>query len=250
LVEQRDRAAIATFFATEPMAAGRITTLSENEAHHARVRRVNVGDRLRLVDGAGMVGYGNVVKLGKAQAMVDIDLLDHVEPLPVMHLIVPIADKDRMLLVAEKATELGAFSWRPVMWRRSRNVSPRGEGAAFQARVRARMVGALTQSGGAWLPVLYPDATPDRALAACPAGTRWLLDAQGEPAGSLPISAPMTIAVGPEGGLDPAERADFLANGFTPVRLAPFTLRFETAAIVGLGLVRAALTSASEKVRV
>ena len=69
-MEQRDRTAVATFFASEPMAAGRVTTLSEGEAHHARVRRIAIGDRLRLVDGAGGVGYGNVVKLGKAQAMV------------------------------------------------------------------------------------------------------------------------------------------------------------------------------------
>ena len=161
-MEQRDRTAVATFFASEPMVGGHVTTLSEGEAHHARVRRIAIGDRLRLVDGAGGVGYGNVVKLGKAQAMVEVDVLDRVEPLPVIHLMVPIADRDRMLLVGEKATELSAFSWRPVMWRRSRDVSPRGEGMSFQTRLRARMVGALTQCGGAWLPVIYPDAPPDR----------------------------------------------------------------------------------------
>jgi 16S rRNA (uracil1498-N3)-methyltransferase len=249
VVEQRDRTAVATFFASESMVAGRVTTLSEGEAHHARVRRIAIGDRLRLVDGAGGVGYGNVVKLGKAQAMVEVDVLDRVEPLPVIHLMIPIADRDRMLLVGEKATELSAFSWRPVMWRRSRDVSPRGEGMSFQTRLRARMVGALTQCGGAWLPVIYPDAPPDRAVAACPAGTRWLLDKDGEPLPSMPIHAPITLAIGPEGGLEPGERSELMGAGFIPVALAPLTLRFDTAAIASLGIVRATL-SAAERVRV
>lgn len=249
-MEQRDRTAVASFFASEPMVSGRVTTLSEGEAHHARVRRIAIGDRLRLVDGAGGVGYGNVVKIGKAQAMVDVDLLDRIDPLPVIHLMVPIADRDRMLLVGEKATELSAFSWRPVMWRRSRDVSPRGEGMSFQTRLRARMVGALTQCGGAWLPVIHPDAPPDRAVAACPAGTRWLLDQGGEPLPALPFSAPITLAVGPEGGLEPGERSDLLGAGFVPVTLAPLTLRFDTAAIASLGIVRASLSTAMERARV
>ena len=247
MVEQRDRVAVATFFAGEPMSAGRVTTLGEGEAHHARVLRVALGDRVRLVDGAGMIGLGQIVKVAKGGTMVEIETLDHVEPPPVIHLMLPIADRDRMLWLAEKATELGLFSWRPVLWRRSRNVTPRGEGVGFQSRVRARMVSALTQCGGAWLPVLYPDAPPERALAACPAGARWLLDAQGEPATALPVHAPITIALGPEGGLEPGERVDMIAAGFTPVKLAPLTLRFETAGIAALGIVRAALTASREK---
>ena len=247
-MEQRDRTAVATFFASEPMVGGHVTTLSVGEAHLAGGRRIAIGDRLRLVDGAGGVGYGNVVKLGKAQAMVEVDVLDRVEPLPVIHLMVPIADRDRMLLVGEKATELSAFSWRPVMWRRSRDVSPRGEGMSFQTRLRARMVGALTQCGGAWLPVIYPDAPPDRAVAACPAGTRWLLDKDGEPLPTMPVHAPITLAIGPEGGLEPGERSELMSAGFLPVALAPLTLRFDTAAIASLGIVRASL-SAAERVR-
>lgn len=249
MVEQRDRTPVASFFAGEPMSAGRVTTLGEGEAHHARVLRVALGDRVRLVDGAGMVGLGQIVKVAKGGTMVEVETLDRLEPPPVIHLMLPIADRDRMLWLAEKATELGVFSWRPVLWKRSRNVNPRGEGVGFQTRVRARMVSALTQCGGAWLPVLYPDAPPDRALSACPAGARWLLDAHGESATALPVSAPITIALGPEGGLDPSERADMLAAGFTPVKLAPDTLRFETAAIAALGIARAALTASRERVR-
>lgn len=250
-MEQRDRTAVATFFSPEPMAAGRPTTLGEGEVQHARVRRVGIGDRVRLVDGAGAVAWGQIVKLGKAQAVIDVELVERVDPLPVIHLMLPIADRDRMLLLAEKATELGVFSWRPLMWRRSRSVTPRGEGVSFQAKVRARMMAALTQSGGAWLPVLYPEATLDRAIASCPAGARWLLDPDGEPVAAPHVASPLTIAVGPEGGLEAEERSELMAAGFVPIKLASLTLRFETAAIAALAVARAALlTTTAERARV
>jgi RNA methyltransferase, RsmE family len=241
MVERRDREAVATFFSPESLSAGHVTTLGSFEARHAKVRRIDVGAGVRLVDGAGTVGWGQLVQLTKTQASVEVTSVDHVEPLPEIHLMVPVADRDRMLLLAEKATEMGAASWRPVIWHRSRGVSPRGEGIAFQSRARSRMISALTQCGGAWLPSIHPDATLARAIAACPTGTRWLLDADGD----LPTigrgSGPVTIAAGPEGGLEPQERDVLLQAGFEPVKLAPLTLRFETAAIAGMALARAAL---------
>jgi len=250
MVEQRDRDALAAFFCPEPMEPGHTVILGEGEVQHARVRRIGIGERVRLLDGAGAVGFGTVVRLSKAQASIEIESVERVEPGPVIHLMVPIADRERMLWVAEKATELAIFSWRPVMWKRSRSVSPRGEGITFQAKARMRMLSALTQSGGAWLPVLYPDATPDRAIASAPAGARWLLDPDGEPLPNVSITAPLTIAVGPEGGVEPEERTLLTGAGFLPVRIAPLTLRFETAAIAGLAIARAALLGTMEKSRV
>ena len=250
MVEQRDRDALAAFFCPETIEPGHTVILGEGEVQHARVRRIGIGERVRLLDGAGAVGFGTVVRLSKAQASIEIESVERVEPGPVIHLMVPIADRERMLWVAEKATELAIFSWRPVMWKRSRSVSPRGEGVTFQAKARMRMLSALTQSGGAWLPVLYPDATPDRAIASAPAGARWLLDPEGEPLPNVSITAPLTIAVGPEGGVEPEERTLLTAAGFLPVRIAPLTLRFETAAIAGLAIARAALLGTMEKSRV
>jgi hypothetical protein len=79
-------------------------------------------------------------------------------PTPI-HFRAPVADRERMLWLAEKATELGVATWQAVRFRRSASVSPRGEGAAFHEKVRARMVSALEQSGGAWLPELMADTT-------------------------------------------------------------------------------------------
>jgi 16S rRNA (uracil1498-N3)-methyltransferase len=130
------------------------------------------------------------------------------------------------------------------MWKRSRSVSPRGEGSGFQAKVRARMAAALEQSGSAWLPVTYPDATVDRAIASLPAGPRYVMNAGGTPVGRVVrelSTAPVTIAVGPEGGFDETEVSTLQDAGFEPVGLGSRVLRFETAGVVALAHVRAAL---------
>jgi 16S rRNA (uracil1498-N3)-methyltransferase len=232
----------STFFAPERPAAGVALTLPEEAAHHARVKRLEVGERVRLVDGQGAIGEGRIVRLARQSLVVDVETEGEIEAPPPIHVLVPIADRDRMLMLAEKCAELGAASWRPVLFRRSRSVQGRGEGTTFRMKVRARMAAALEQSGGAWLPVIYPEATVDRALAALPpGGSRLLLDQGGAPVRPEMISAPSGIAVGPEGGIEEDEHTLFLAAGFAPVRVGGAVLRFETAAIAALSIARAAL---------
>ena len=242
-------AAVATFFSEGRLEAGRTVELGETEAHHTRVRRMEPGERVRLVDGAGVTAFGVLARLTKAEAAIDIESVSYVAPPPALHLLAPIADRDRMLWLAEKATEVGLTSWRAVMWRRSRGVSPRGEGEGFHAKVRARMIAALTQSGGAWLPAILPDATGDDVLEAAEAGVHFLLDAAGEPMLTLPVTAPLTIAVGPEGGLDDDERERLGLAGWMPVSLAATTLRFETAGTAALAIARAAFAANMESTR-
>ncbi len=246
MVERRGPAAVATYFSHEPLEAGRSCSLGESEAHHVRVRRSTPGERVRLLDGHGGVAEGTIVRISKSIVNVDVHSVEVWVPEPAVHLMLPVADRDRMLWLAEKATELGVTSWRPVSFRRSRSVSPRGEGVTFTGKVQARMVGALTQSGGAWLPAVHPDAPLERALTATPTGTRLLLDADGQPPSTMTITAPVVIAVGPEGGIEDDERETLIAAGFTPIRLAARTLRFETAAIAALAVVRAALLTTPE----
>jgi 16S rRNA (uracil1498-N3)-methyltransferase len=146
-----------------------------------------------------------------------------------------------MLWLAEKATELGVTSWRPVVWRRSKSVSPRGEGPTFQGKIRARMISALIQSGGGWLPDIFPEATIDNAVAAAPLGTRVLLSRDGEPMAGVPMKAPVTIALGPEGGIEQAEKNVFIGAAYLPVKLSESTLRFETAGVAAVAIAVASL---------
>lgn len=240
-MERVDQATVSTFYAPFPLEPGAGVTLAEDVAHHMRVARLAVGAPVRLVDGVGTRASGRLVRLSKAQALVEVDAAAFTEPAPAVHLLVPIADRERMLWLAEKATELALTSWRPVLWRRSRSVSPRGEGSTFQAKVRARMAAALAQCEGPYIPTTFPDATVERAVAAAPAGARWLLDPDGAPVAGERPAGPVTIALGPEGGLERAEQAQLASAGFRPVSLGGNVMRFETAGVAALAVARALL---------
>jgi 16S rRNA (uracil1498-N3)-methyltransferase len=241
VVERTDRAPVATFFASEPLVAGTTVTLAEDAAHHIRVARVGIGECISLRDGAGRSAVGTLIKTSKTLALVEVDETSEMARPAAIHLLAPVADRDRMLWLAEKVTELGVTSWRPVVWRRSKSVSPRGEGATFQAKVRARMTSALIQSGGGWLPDVFPEATIERAVTAAPAGTRLLLAKDGAPIVGVRMQPAITIALGPEGGMEASERQAFVDAGFQPVKLGESTLRFETAGVAAVAIAGASL---------
>jgi 16S rRNA (uracil1498-N3)-methyltransferase len=241
VVECTDRAPVATFFANETLAAGGTVSLAEEAAHHIRVARVGIGECIGLRDGAGTAALGTLVKISRSSALVEVSEVSQLaRPAPI-HLLAPVADRERMLWLAEKVTELGVTSWRPVIWRRSKSVSPRGEGQTFQTKLRARMSSALIQSGGGWLPDVFPEATIERAVAASPLGTRLLLAKDGEPIAGVPMRAPITIALGPEGGMETVERDAFLGAAFLPVKLGESTLRFETAGVAAVAIAASSL---------
>lgn len=246
-----DRAGLAAgrphFITSEPLVASSTVVLDENAARHMRVLRLDAGAIVGLRDGQGGVAEGQLVRLSKSQAHVEVTAVERRDLLPEVHLLVPVADKDRMLWLAEKAGEFACTSWRPVLWRRSRSVSPRGEGMSFQGKVRARMEGALTQSEGAWLPQLFPEANLERAVLAAPAGRRFVLDPDGPSLISLLAASEarsVTLAVGPEGGLESDELAALEQAGFVRGSVGPTILRFETAALSALAITRTALSHA------
>ena len=243
-MERTDSATAVTFFAPEVFVAGESVTLGDDAAQHARVLRLGSGDSVALRDGRGNAATGVISRIAKRSLSVDVSTVWAIDELPAVHVLAPVADRDRMLYLAEKCTELMATSWRPVMWKRSRSVGPAGDGPAFQSRLKGRMIAALTQSGGGWLPEIHPSAPVTRAIAAAPEGARFLLDAEaGGPLIAAPVEAPCSIAIGPEGGFLPREKEEMIEGGFQPVSLAGGTLRFETAGIAALAIVRSMLAT-------
>ena len=231
----------AAFYSEDPFTVGAQIALSESDASHITVLRLGVGERVGLRDGAGHIASGTLVRLGRRNALVEVDRIAEVPPPLPIHLLVPVADRDRMLWLAEKAAELNVASWRPVLWHRSRSVSPRGDGPTFRNKVRTRMTSALLQSRSAWLPEIFPEATPERAMAASPEGSRVVLEASGRAFGAIDVSEPMVVAVGPEGGFDAEELDGLQAAGFSLASIGHSILRFETAAVAGVAVARALL---------
>jgi len=196
------------------------------------------GDPVRLTNGAGTLADATLDTIAKSSCIATIARTEAVSPPRSIHLRVPIADRERMLWLAEKTTELGLSSWQAVRWTRSMSVSPRGEGDAFRAKLRARMISALEQSGGAWLPKLLDDTEPN-AIDLPSDALPLVLDVNGGGIAGLGALLAMTVAFGPEGGFTPEELAGLRNNGWRPTALAATTLRFETAGIAAVACLRA-----------
>jgi len=231
---------LPAFFTADVGAAGEALVLGGDAAHHARVRRIDVGDRIGLTDGCGRFASATVERLDRSEMVARIEAVDFRVAPPELQLYVPVADRDRMLWLAEKATELGVTSWRAVRFRRSASVSARGEGEAFQAKLRARMIAALEQSNGSWLPRIEATVSLDD-LTAARAEMSVMLDWSGD--NLLQVaragSATRGVLVGPEGGIESAELEQLRNAGWRAASLGDRVLRFETAALAAVAILQA-----------
>ena len=236
---------VATFYA--PGAWTDRVELDEGAARHATVKRLAVGDPVRLTNGIGLRAHARIDTIGKRSLVLECisSSFEVVEAPARLELWAPVGDRDRMLWLAEKAVELGVTAWRSVVYRRSRSVNPRGEGDAFREKLLARMISALEQCSGAWLPELLSEATIQDVAECTHVGGTILLDPFGPPLAELmpTVHAPVALALGPEGGLEPDERAVFSDAGWRTASLGVNVLRFETAGIAGVTLVRSLLQS-------
>ena len=110
-------------------------------------------------------------------------------------------------------------------------------------RLRAVMLDAARQCGRGDLPTVsglvdLPAALADArglSLLLEPAAPESLVEVLRE----APRDRAITLAVGPEGGFTAEESAQLLGAGFVAVRLAPFVLRTELAAVAALSVVAA-----------
>jgi 16S rRNA (uracil1498-N3)-methyltransferase len=247
MVERHRRAAIARLYVAEVFAPGANATIRGEAVHHIRVLRLTPGAPVALLDGVGHVSVGSLSRCDREVAVIEILETHTIARPPVVDMLVPVADRERMLWLAEKSAELQLTSWRPVQWNRSASVSHRGEGEAFSAKVSARMISAAAQSGNAWLPAVHPAMSLPAALAQQQSsGLRLLLDRGGGSLGAMtlhPLEVPVTVALGPEGGIEDEEHALLAAAGFVRVSLGETTLRFETAGVAALAAVRMAAAS-------
>ena len=241
-MERHDQPPLATFFSETELGEGRSVNLADDAAHHARVKRLAVGDIIALTNGLGARARASISALRRNALECWVEQVDVQPPPPPLHLRAPIADRDRMLWLAEKATELGITTWQCVRFRRSMSVSPRGEGTAFGGKVRLRMIAALEQSGAVWLPAVLPDVDLDE-LAPVDASAAFVLDSAGTPLLGVvgeALRAEPTILIGPEGGIEASEMSRLEASGWRRARLASATLRFETAGVAAIAVIRAA----------
>lgn len=230
-----------------PLASGKRITLEGNAASHiTRVLRLRVGASLTLFDGGGGEFEASIDKAHGGTVTVAIGehhAIERESPL-VVTLAQGVSRGERMDLVVQKATELGVRQLVPVLTERSVVRLTAQQSDRKVNHWRAITVAACEQCGRNRLPaVAAPVALAPflRDAAAATSATRLLLSPEGSTtlaALKRPLSAPLTVLIGPEGGLTDEEEQAAVAAGFAAVRLGPRVLRTETAAIAALALLQ------------
>lgn len=228
----------ATAFARGPFLAGGVVILEEEEAHHLRVRRIGDGTAIRLVDGKGGVATARLA-IERQVLTARVVATTLVAAPPRTELLVGAGDRERFLLVVEKAAELGVTRIVPLVTERSVAVSGRFQ-ASHVDKASRRAREALKQCGAAWAPaVVAPVALADALRAPAPGVVRMLAHLEGGPLPRVREGDAVQWIVGPEGGFTDHEIGAIRAAGFVPVALGRATLRFDTAAIAGAAVVAA-----------
>lgn len=229
-----------------PVMVGTAVSLDGNAFNHAvRVLRLKPGAALILFDGEGRAFAATLAEIGKrdARAHVTEALPGDVESPLRVTLAQGISRGEKMDYTLQKVVELGVAAIQPLFAERG-GVALAGERLARKIQHwRGIIIGACEQCGRNRLPELRePVALADWLTGLRrESGLRLLLDPLAERGlrGLEPPLGKMTLLIGPEGGLSPAEIARALQVGFTGVRLGPRILRTETAGVAALAAAQA-----------
>ncbi len=213
--------------------------------HLVRVLRRKPGDTVRFVDGEGWIYEG---VLSRVSPEIEIEITDRRkdrDEVPVEVTLTPALLKgSRLDMVVEKATELGVASIIPMD--SSRTVAGGKPGAQRLDRWRRIALSAMKQSLQARLPRVGPSMSFENVLGSAASYDLALIAWEEEKEKSVAMAAgtgakSVLLMIGPEGGFSRHEIAMAREAGIQPVSLGRTRLRSDTASIVGLARLLAAL---------
>jgi 16S rRNA (uracil1498-N3)-methyltransferase len=211
--------------------------LDQKAAHLARVLRAKTGQQFDIA-AEGAVRLGTIVSI--TPAVVEFELGPALEssPLPEIAVVLSIFKFDRLEWAIEKLTELGVARICPVVARRTELHLAK----AVEKRVeRWRKIAqeAAQQARRSAPPEIMPPV-PLKKAAQETNGSRIVLSESEETALLKSVlsqcPAPLTLAVGPEGGWTAEELQLFERSGWTSSSLGNTILRAETAAIAAVAI--------------
>ncbi len=229
-----------------PLATGLTVQLDDHAFNHAvRVLRLGVKAPVTLFNGQGEAFAATLTAVGKRQALARVmdTLPGEVESPLTVTLVQGVSRSEKMDYTLQKAVELGVAAIQPLFTERS-GVDLTGERLARKIQHwQGIVIGACEQCGRNRLPALREPltlidrltpltATPGLGLLLDPLATTGLRRL-------TPPSGPITLLIGSEGGLSPAEMDRARAAGFVGIRLGPRILRTETAGVAALAAIQA-----------
>ncbi len=228
------------FFCDAPLAPGAELALPPGAARHVQVLRLQPGQTITLFNGQGGQWQATVRRMGRSEVMVQLDAHEAIEreAARAVTLAIGMPANERMDWLVEKATELGVARIAPLHTQHG-VLRLAGERAAKkQAHWQAIAQAACEQCGRNRVPAIDPvqDIAAFLRQANGPRAVLSLAEGSASAGRVFAGAEPLSVLIGPEGGLSGAEDAQARAAGFAPVTLGERVLRAETAAIAALTL--------------
>jgi len=226
-------------FVEQLLAEGGEVHVTGNAAHYLLgVMRLKEGAPVKLFDDVSGEYLATVSSAGKRDLILTVEArLRERENVPDLWLCQALIKKDRFDWIAEKACELGAARFVPLLT--ARCVVDKVK----EDRLRAQMIEAAEQCERTALPQIDPLTKLDALLKNWPEGRAlYFCDERGgTPLGNALKAGPAAILIGPEGGFTDEENAAIRAHpDATAVSLGPRILRADTAAVAALSIWMAA----------
>lgn len=229
-----------------PLTPGQDARLPDSAFRHlVQVLRATPGTPFIAFDGQGGECEAELVEVAKREARYRVLkhlAVDRESPLD-LSLAQCVSKGDRMDYTLQKAVELGITRIQPLLSARS---VVRMDAERWDKKLehwQGVIVGACEQSGRTRIPELLPvQPLPGWLEAGGGRGLGLTLDPEGRHSlRELPAAqGPVTLLVGPEGGLSPAELDHARRAGFVGIRMGPRILRTETAGVAALAALQAA----------
>lgn len=198
-------------------------------AHHVAVLRLQPGTRVELFAADGTSVEAELVSEGRVRFVSGVR---HSRWTSGVTVAAPLIKGDRQDWLVEKLCELGVDALVPLVTERSviRELSD-------NKRERfVRLIEAACKQCGRNVPMRVE---PLVSLAQLAFERAVVMDPQA--AGDAVYTTPLTLIVGPEGGLTDAEVSALVARGAVKAKIAPFVLRVETAAVAAAAVAMASV---------
>lgn len=218
-------------------AAGETIVLDRDESHHLiRVSRAREGEPVELFDRRGKHVLARVVDPSRDAAVLSIgEPLPGREPESRVTVGLALIQPEKFELVLQKATELGAWRFLPVI--SSRSEVPADRIAGKRQRWEKIVLEAVKQSGRTVIPEI---GDPVEFIDAIAVEDAILFESENE-SPKVPAGKSSTLLIGPEGGWSEEELTMARSKNVAIRKLGPRRLRAETAAIAALTLIQAEL---------
>ena len=221
------------FYTPDIDAASTTYQLNEEESKHCvRVLRLQVGDKVQLIDGKGNFYTATIAEAHPKRASLHIVSVqqDFHKRNHYLHIaIAPTKNIERLEWFLEKATEIGIDEISLIICQRSERKEAKTD------RLNKIISSAIKQSIKAWHPVLNEPIALNKLMTTSFDGQKFIAHCQQDDKFTLkdelkPLGRYL-ILIGPEGDFTPKEVSDALNNGYKAITLGESRLRTETAAL-------------------